>query len=247
MTKGARYEIGRGDTLYPPSLDGMRRQPDRLYVVGDPTALHGSLVAVIGSRRASDRGIEAARAAARCAAEAGLGVVTGSALGCDMVAQRAALDAGAKVVAVLGCGADVAYPGAAEADLQDVVDAGGAVVSLLPWGDGPFRWAFLERNAVTAALASSVVVAEAGLPSGTFRCACLALEMGRPVLALHAQGDGPRNDGCRDLLGLRGVSGVPTVADGGKVLVDREALSCALAKLAPGRNVPVRGEEGVQR
>ena len=66
---------------------------------------------VVGARRASSYGREVARELGRDLAAAGLVVVSGLAFGIDACAHRGALDAG-RTVAVLGCGADVAYPAA---------------------------------------------------------------------------------------------------------------------------------------
>lgn len=67
-------------------------------------------IAIVGSRRASPYGVATAEMAGRIAAESGLVVVSGGALGCDAAALRAAQAAGGTTVVVCGCGADVVYP-----------------------------------------------------------------------------------------------------------------------------------------
>ena len=61
-------------------------------------------------------------------------MVSGLAFGIDACAHRGALDAGI-TVAVLGCGADVAYP-AAHRSLWRQICERGLVLSELPPGDG---------------------------------------------------------------------------------------------------------------
>ena len=67
-------------------------------------------VALVGSRKASVTGIEAARRLGRALGERGGCVVGGLALGIDAAAHEGALEAGGLAVGVLGCGIDVADP-----------------------------------------------------------------------------------------------------------------------------------------
>jgi DNA processing protein len=172
-----------GDPAYPSHLKTGIRPPACLFGMGDPAALVPGL-AIIGSRRATPYGITCARMFARCAAEAGVTVISGAAIGCDLAAQTAALDAGGRSVAVLGCGADIDYPRRAAETLARLRAGEGAVVSELDWGAGPLPWQFPARNRIIAGLSEAVLVVEAALPSGTFSTADSALDAGRDVLAV---------------------------------------------------------------
>lgn len=198
--KGPRHELAVDDSAYPSLVRDLSRPPKKLYVVGDPLALSGNLVSIIGSRKATTSGVACAKLAAREAIAAGLLVVSGAALGCDQAAQREALRLGGKVVAVLGCGADVTYPAGSEQMLQAIVDSGGAVVSTQPWGSPPARWAFVVRNSVIAALSRALIICEAGLPSGTFTTAYAAEELGREVLVFPGSFFSPNSKGCNYLI-----------------------------------------------
>ena len=67
-------------------------------------------VAIVGTRRATPYGRQAAERIAAELAQAGITVVSGLARGVDAVAHRAALEAGGRTIAVLGSGPDVIYP-----------------------------------------------------------------------------------------------------------------------------------------
>ena len=178
-----RFELSLGGRRYPPQLAQAVRPPRVLFGIGDPSALVPGL-AIIGSRKATPYGLTCARRFAHVAAEAGVTVISGAAMGCDLAAQTAALDVGAPTVAVLGCGADVDYPRRASDVLATIRNGRGAVVSELQWGVPPLPGHFPARNRIIAGLASAVLVVEAALPSGTFSTADSALDSGRDVLAV---------------------------------------------------------------
>jgi DNA processing protein len=194
----ARHELRRGDPAYPPFLESSPRPPEVLYVAGDPDRLRQGL-AVVGARRATPYGLRCAKDFAGWAAGQGVTIISGAAYGCDQAAQDAAVEAGGASVAVLGCGADIDYP-RSSSGLLSHLRARGAVVSELPWGQAPSRWAFPERNRLIAALASAVLIVEAGLPSGTFSTAEHAVEADREVWAVPGSIFAPECRGANRLI-----------------------------------------------
>lgn len=178
----SRTEIGSEDERYPESLRHLPDGPERLYVIGDPAALVPGL-AVVGARRATPYGARLAERLAAWAADAGYVVISGGAIGCDQAAHRGALSVGGTTVAVMGCGADVAYPRGARVLLGEVA-AHGAVISECPWGSQPKKWLFPRRNRLIAALCRVLLVVEASVPSGTFSTVDFALALGRTVAAV---------------------------------------------------------------
>ncbi len=198
--EGPRKVISEKDDLYPPQLLESAHRPRRLYVLGDPEALLAPSVAIVGARKATPYGIACAELSARVAAEMGVSVVSGAAIGCDQASQREALRRGGRVVAVLGSGANVVYPKSARGMLETVLKQGGAVVSLQPWDAPPVRWAFVRRNAVIASLARLLIICEAGMPSGTFSTAQSATEAGREVLVFPGSVFSPNSTGSNYLI-----------------------------------------------
>ncbi len=141
------------------------------------------MLAIVGARAATARGLEFAAAVARQAATAGWTVVSGGAFGIDAAAHAAALDAGGKTVAVLGTGIDIDYP-KRHRPLFDRIACSGALVSMLPLGAPPRSWHFPARNQLIAALADAVLVVEGKLRSGSLSTAAAARRLGRLRLAL---------------------------------------------------------------
>lgn len=181
--EGPRAVVPMGSREYPDVLLDTRDPPDCLYVVGNPGALNEGL-AVIGARKATPYGLSCARHFAGMAARAGVTIVSGGALGCDSEAHKAALEEGGATVAFLGGGCDCPYPAGNFGLFQDIVDAGGAIVSEHPWDFPALPYAFRNRNRLIAGLARATLIVEAGLPSGTFSTADEALAAGKDVLVV---------------------------------------------------------------
>lgn len=213
---GERFEIVRGDTAFPTLLRAIPRPPERLYGVGDPTALRAGL-AVVGARRATPYGRSVAKRFAGMAAERGVVIVSGGARGCDAVAHEAALAVGCPTVAFLGGGCDQLYPAENAGLFQRIVDGGGAVVSERPWDFVPLPYTFRERNRLIAGLARATLIVEAGLPSGTFSTADEALAAGREVWVVPGAITSANSRGANRLL-----------YQGAHPIVDDEAFADAL-------------------
>ena len=177
---GARLVL-LGEPEYPRLLAEIPDPPAALYVRGLELGERPA-VAVVGARRASRAGLEAARMIARDLARAGLAVVSGFARGVDAAAHRAALEEGTSV-AVFGCGVDVCYPSEQRALLADLL-AKGTAVSEFPMGTHPTPQYFPWRNRIIAGLSRVVVVVEAADRSGSLITARLASEYGRDVGAV---------------------------------------------------------------
>ncbi|HEU4521677.1 MAG TPA: DNA-processing protein DprA, partial [Thermoanaerobaculia bacterium] len=86
--------ITLSDDDYPLLLREIADPPFALHFLGNRALLRTPCIAVVGSRRASPYGINAARRLARDLSQAGLTIVSGLALGVDAAAHEAALDAG---------------------------------------------------------------------------------------------------------------------------------------------------------
>jgi DNA processing protein len=213
----------RHDPRFPTGLLDAADAPWALIGRGDPALLErlapAEAVTVVGARRASTYGREVARELGRELTVAGLLVVSGLAFGIDACAHRGALDAGA-TVAVLGCGADTAYPASHRALWRRICERG-LILSELPPGTGVWRWTFPARNRIMAAMAGMTVVVEAARRSGSLITADLAADLGRELGAVP----GPVNS--------RGAAGVNELLSSGACLV-RDAQDVLDAMLGPG-------------
>jgi len=190
-----------GSPQYPPDLLHLADPPPLLFLKGRVELLgRRRAVTVVGSRRVTTRGRDVARTIGRELARAGSVVVSGLALGTDGQAHRGALDADGETVAVLGAGADVAYP-RTHAHLHRAVAERGLLVSEFTPGTRAAPYHFPRRNRLLAALGvDGIVVVEAGERSGSLITVDHALDLGRDVWAVPGPIDGPACAGSNRLL-----------------------------------------------
>jgi DNA processing protein len=173
------------DNLYPPLLKEIFDPPKELSIRGEllPDEFYFSLV---GSRKPSGYGIEAAKFFSQELAEAGFTLVSGLALGIDTVVHQQALACGKRTVAVLGSGIDIISPSTNE-KLALQIQKQGALVSELPLGYPPLPENFPRRNRIISGLSCGVLVVEATEKSGALITARFALEQGREVFAVPGE------------------------------------------------------------
>lgn len=219
-----RHLVGWQQPDYPALLRASPSPPAALFIAGDPQLPWYPQVALVGTRHPSPAGAELAREFATAFAGSGLVVTSGLAEGVDAAAHRGALASG-KTVAVIGCGADRAYP-ASHRGLMAEIAAEGAVVSEHPPGTAPLRQHFPARNRLIAGLSLGTVVIEAAERSGALITARLAAEAGREVFALPGSVRNPMARGCHRLI-REGVALVETPVE---VLEALRPVAAALAQ-----------------
>jgi DNA processing protein len=228
--------IALGQEGYPENLMRLPDPPEGLHIVGSVEPRDRLSVAIVGTRYPTDVGTWVAREIAGDVAEAGVTVVSGLARGIDGVAHRAAMRAGGRTIACLGCGVDVVYP-AENRDLYAEIPSHGAILSEYPDGTQPLPYRFPRRNRLIAGLSLGVVVIEAGERSGALNTASWALHYGIPVMAVPGSARSPKSQGTNKLI----QEGAYLVTSARDVLsfLGRETecfpVSGVPAKVPPGR------------
>lgn len=203
------------DDAYPSRLRHLDDAPPALFVRGDLSLLErvarGPLVAIVGARAPSAYGLAMTGQIATGLVRAGVGVISGLALGIDGAAHRAAVaalpavatttepsaaaagascpndtDSVPPLIAVLGCGVDVVHPRSNARLFGDVVGRG-LLLSEYWWDLPAAAWRFPARNRIIAALADAVVIVEGRAQSGARHTADFALQLGIDVFAVPGE------------------------------------------------------------
>jgi DNA processing protein len=217
--------IALGSASYPEVLAHDVEPAAVLFVRGDANAIAGPRVAIVGTRGATQYGLDVAFDLACELGRAGVAIVSGLALGIDGAAHAGCLAGSvAPPIAVVGSGLDVVYP-RANASLWREVERRGVVLSEAPLGAAPERWRFPARNRIIAALADAVVVVESRSTGGSMHTVAEAERRGRPVFAAPGPVRSASSAGTNRLL----RDGAHVLCDAGDVLVTL-GLSTALSR-----------------
>lgn len=187
------------DPAYPRRLKEIDQPPPVLYLRGEISEADQWCIAIVGTRRATAYGRQAAGELAAALAQRGITVVSGLARGIDAAAHQAALKAGGRTLAVLGSGVDIVYP-PEHRRLAEQLCQQGALVSDYPPGTPPEAVNFPPRNRIISGLSQAVVVVEAGESSGALITANFASEQGRPVFAVPGSIYAPQSKGANRLI-----------------------------------------------
>ena len=189
------------DPDYPLALSRIPDMPLVLYCTGDPRWLNEpGTIGIVGSRRPTEYGLNAAADIGGALAKSGAVIVSGLADGLDSAGHRAAVKNNCPTIAVMGVPIDRTYP-AANAVLRHKIEQKGCVISEYPprsEGVGPNG--FLQRNRLIAALSSALLVVEAQEKSGTMSTVNHAERYGKPVYAVPGSIFSPNSQGTNALL-----------------------------------------------
>jgi DNA processing protein len=176
--------VSYGCAEYPERLKEIYDPPPVLWVRGSVSLLGRPAIAVVGTRHPSPYGSGIAEMLSRDLAARRLLIVSGMARGIDTCAHKGALAARKPTVAVWGTGIDVVYPKENKKLAEDILAAGGAIVSELPMGTFPAPQNFPRRNRILSGLSVGVLVVEASENSGTRVTARCAAEQNRDLFAV---------------------------------------------------------------
>ncbi len=202
--------VGRRSPGYPPALEESPGSPRTLYVVGGSERLArltaGPVVAIVGSERPTDYGMEIARSLARGLAVAGVTVVSGFANGIAAAAHAGALETDGPTFTAMAGGVDVVQP-ANRRGVYERVIAGGCAIAEAPCGMAQGRWGAINRARTVAALAALTIVVEADEQPWELRIAHFARTLGRTVAAIPGRVTSPASRGTNALL----AEGAPLV------------------------------------
>lgn len=171
------------DVNYPELLKEIDSPPAVLYVRGTLSPADRLSISVVGTRKATKYGKDAAYDLSHQLAQHGVTIISGMAHGVDAAAHQGAINGGGRTIAVMGCGVDVIYPRDHE-ELARKITQNGAIISEFPIGTQPVASNFPRRNRILSGMSLGVMVVEAPESSGALITASQAGEQGREVFAV---------------------------------------------------------------
>lgn len=189
------------DANYPYRLAQCVDAPLLMYAKGNVNVDTKHVLSIVGTRMPSERGKDWCRRLVLdlAAKVPDLTIVSGLAYGIDVVAHKAALEAGIPTVIIPAHGLDRIYPSVHRQVAVQSLDKGG-ILTEYACGTEPERFNFVARNRIIAGLADAVVVVESKKKGGSLITADMAIDYGRDVFALPGRSDDECSAGCNDLI-----------------------------------------------
>lgn len=197
--KGICY-VNHTDPDFPDKLNNIQSRPYGLFVKGSLPPPGVPSVAVIGARQCSEYGRLMAQFFGGRLAKEGVSVISGMAWGIDGIAQEAAVDAGGRSFAVLGCGVDITYPVKNRPLYKKLCENGNGIISEYAPGTAAIARRFPPRNRIISGLCDVLIVVEARAKSGTLITVDMAIEQGRTVMVVPGRLTDSLSAGCINLL-----------------------------------------------
>lgn len=178
--------LDRNHDLFPTSLREISDPPICLYVKGDMSQYDWDkdfLFAVVGTRNPTEYGKMITAKFSRELAENNAVIVSGMAMGVDALAHWAALHAGKRTIAFLGCGVNIVYPAVNSHLYKEILQNSGLIISEFPPDIRTIKGHFVTRNRLISGISKGVLVAEGLIDSGSLITARYALAQGKEVFA----------------------------------------------------------------
>lgn len=179
------YAVTIYDDNFPSKLKNIPDAPIVIYYRGDLSIAESEhILGVVGTRKPSSYGRDVAERFVFEIARAGVVTVSGLAYGIDSVVANQTLKAKGKTIAVLGGGLSKIYPSTNQNLADEIVNAGGLIISEYKPTDNPTQYTFPERNRIISGISDGVLIIEAGEKSGSLITAEHALNQGRELFVV---------------------------------------------------------------
>ncbi len=190
------------DPNYPKLLLEISKFPPLLYVRGAMEMADEACVAVVGTRNITTYGLSVIPDLVDPLVDAGVTIVSGMAFGVDSQAHGRSVAKRRRTIAVLGGGLDdkSLYPKHHQLLAQEILDAGGALISEYPPGTPNFKQNFVARNRIISGISIGTLVIECDIESGSLITAKHALEQNRQVYAVPGPIYAPFSQGPNNLI-----------------------------------------------
>lgn len=145
-------------SLFIPSLGS-------LYYKGNIALLQKRIVGIVGTRKASEKGLKRANELSKIFSENNYAVLSGLARGIDTEVHKASIN---NTIAVIPTSLDkTVYPKENEALMSKIIKNGGLVLSPFKNGSNLRKYSFVYRDKVQSLLSSFIIVVESSLDGGS--------------------------------------------------------------------------------
>lgn len=184
---------------FPNRLKHINDAPLVLYQKGNCDLNHQRMVAIVGTRNATDYGRNFCESLVEELKSYNAYVVSGLAFGIDVCAHQNAIKNEIHNIAVMAHGLDRVYPSEHRKIAGQIVNKG-AILTEFPINTNPDRENFPKRNRIVAGMVDAVVVIESAIKGGSMITAKLGNDFNRDVFALPGRNIDSQSKGCNHLI-----------------------------------------------
>ncbi len=200
------------DEEYPQRLKFCNDSPVLLYYKGNANLNTEKIVAVVGTRKPDDYGIDITNKLIADLAGTGILVVSGLAYGIDVHAHKYALDNGLQTVGVVAHGLDRVYPGSHTALAKKMIKHGGLLTDFMS-ETNPDAVNFPKRNRIVAGLCDALLVVQSKREGGSLITATIAHSYNKDVFAFPGEAGSELSEGCNGLIKRNRAGLIESAAD----------------------------------
>ncbi len=200
------------DKDYPFRLKNCIDSPVLLYYKGTANMNVSRIIAVVGTRNATEYGKDVCQEIISDLAEDKVMIISGLAYGIDSCAHRAALDNNLETIGVLGHGLGMIYPYQNKKLAEKMMKHGGLLTEFM--NDSiPDRENFPKRNRIIAGISDAILVVEAADKGGALITAVIGNSYNRDVFAVPGRINDIYSEGTNRLIRKNMASLVQSAGD----------------------------------
>jgi len=188
------------DPRFPKRLSFCSDAPYLLFIKGQASLNPERMIAIVGTRGATDYGKRQTHDLVADLAGKGISVISGLARGIDGCAHLACLKHGVDTIGVIGHGLDSMSPAAHRKLAADMIASGGAVLTEYLSGTPADKYSFPARNRIIAGMADAVIVVESANKGGALITADIAQSYNRDVFTIPGKTTDRYSVGCNRLI-----------------------------------------------
>lgn len=200
------------DKDFPTRLKSCSDAPVMLYYKGTADLNHHRMIAIVGTRNASDYGRMMTEKITEDLKAYDVIIVSGLAYGIDIAAHKACIKNEIPTIGVLGHGLDRIYPAMHKPTAEKMMEQGGLLTEYMT-DTRPDKENFPQRNRIVAGMCDAVLVIEAAKSGGALITAEIANSYNRDVFAVPGRTNDTYSAGCNFFIKTNKAALVESAAD----------------------------------
>lgn len=176
------------ESKLPTLLDNLKNPPVILYCLGNPPIDSDDYTTVIGTRKPSYEAINATKIISTQLIERNDVIISGLALGVDIVAHNQAVKHKKPTIAILGSGVLKPYPPQNIKTAKEIVENQGCLLSEYEPTANMQNYMLVARDRIQAGISKKLVLIQSKLDGGSMHATKTMIGLGRPVYYVNYEG-----------------------------------------------------------